>query len=357
MKVITPPFVCKEKKSKMKLDITSTPLLCALILSFLCACQTTPTPNKSAGVSVDDAQGNKVSVGDSSRIVSVGTANTETIYALGAGARVVGVDNSSGEYIAESGALPKVGARTTLSAEGILSLKPTLVIVNTDAGPLPVVEQLRAGGVTVLALSADYNVEAVKAKVRTIARALNLETKGEELATAIDADMHEVSKMLERTGSKPKVMFVGRGPNMPNATMSGAGTTIDEMIKLAGGANPFTDFQGFREMTDEAVVNAAPDAILLTEKSFERSGGTDGVLKFPGVALTPAGRNRRVVAVSDMYFQGFGPGVGRAVRALVVKLHPELAGTEAAPPPSSIYSPPTATRPYSPPTATNGGAR
>ena len=119
-------------------------------------------------------------------------------------------------------------------------------------------------------------------------------------------------------------MFVGRGPNMPNATMSGNGTTIDEMIKLAGGTNPMTDFTGFREMTDEAVVAAQPEIILMTEKSFERSGGVEGVLKFPGVALTPAGKNRRVVAVSDMYFQGFGPGVGKAVRELALKFHPEL---------------------------------
>ncbi len=107
-------------------------------------------------------------------------------------------------------------------------------------------------------------------------------------------------------------MFVGRGPNMPNATMSGAGTTIDEMIKLAGGTNPFTDFTGFREMTDEAVVAVQPDIILITQKSFERSGGADGVVKFPGVALTPAGKNKRIVPVCDMYFQGFGPGVGQS---------------------------------------------
>jgi iron complex transport system substrate-binding protein len=78
-------------------------------------------------------------------------------------------------------------------------------------------------------------------------------------------------------------------------------------------------------MTDEAVVAAAPDVILMTEHSFERSGGVDGVLRFPGVRLTPAGRNRRIVAVSDVYFQGFGPGLGRAVRKLALELHPEIA--------------------------------
>lgn len=135
--------------------------------------------------------------------------------------------------------------------------------------------------------------------------------------------MADVAKMLEKKSSMPKVMFVGKAPGAPNATMMGAGTTVDEMIKMAGGANAMSKLTGSKEMTDEAVVAAQPDIILMTERIFERSGGIDGVLKFPGVALTPAGKNRRVVPVSDMYFQGFGPGVGRAVRDLAVKFHPE----------------------------------
>ena len=206
-----------------------------------------------------------------------------------------------------------------------MSLKPTLVILGADSAPPQIFEQLRAAGIAVVTLTPDYSVEAVKAKVSTIAKAVGADTKGKEINNFIDNEMTEVNKMLANVKEKPKVMFVGRGPNMPNATMSGKGTTIDEMIKLAGGTNPFTDFTGFREMTDEAVVAAQPDIILITQKSFERSGGADGVVQFPGVALTPAGKNKRIVPVSDMYFQGFGPGVGKAVRELVVKFHPELA--------------------------------
>lgn len=303
-------------------------LLLALVAYAFAACATPNTPNNqpAANAANADAPQGRPAVRDSSRIVSVGTAVTETVYALGAGGRLVGVDNSSAEYIAEARALPTVGARTTLNAEGILALKPTLLLVTSDAGPPQVVEQLRGAGVATLSLPADYGVAAVEEKVRAVARACGLEARGEELVNSIEREMKEVEGLLARAASKPKVMFVGRGPNMPNATMSGAGTTIDEMIRLAGGTNPLSDFQGFREMTDEAVVNAAPDVILMTEKSFERSGGVEGVLKFPGVALTPAGRNRRVVTVSDMYFQGFGPGVARAVRDLALKLHPELGG-------------------------------
>jgi iron complex transport system substrate-binding protein len=298
-------------------------LFCFLGLS---GCHSTVNNNSTnSGVSVTDAEGKTVSIGDSSRIVSVGTATTETIYALSAGGRLVGVDNSSHEYLPESKNLPTVGGRTALNAEGILSLKPTLIIMSADSGPPQIAEQLKNAGIGVLSLTPNYTVETVKSKVQTIAKALNLEIKGAEINRSIDNEISEALKLLEKKQNTPKVMFVGRGPNMPNATMSGAGTTIDEMIKLAGGTNPITDFTGFRPMTDEAVGAAQPDIILITEGSFERGGGVDGVLQFPGIALTPAGKNRRVVPVSDMYFQGFGPGVGKAVRELVLKFHPELS--------------------------------
>ena len=303
--------------------------LCLICLAFFGdACRTPANNGVKSGIEVSDADGKAVIIADNSRIVAIGTAVTETVYALGAGEKLVGVDSSSSEYLPQSANLPKVGPRTTLSAEGILSLKPTLVILTADSGPPPVIEQLRNSGIAVLTLTSDYTVETVKAKVKTISRAVGLETKGNEIADSIDREMIEAAKLTAKIQDKPKVMFVGRGPNMPNATMSGSGTTIDEMIKLGGGVNPNTEFKGFREMTDEAVVAAQPDVILITEKSFARSGGIDGVLTFPGVKLTPAGKNRRIVTVSDMYFQGFGPGVGKAVRGLIAKLHPELAADE-----------------------------
>ncbi len=288
-------------------------LLLILAAIALIGCGRTSPENNGPGKSVD-----------ASRIVVVGTSLAETVLALGAADRVVGVDNPSTEYLPEFSSKAKVGARTTLNAEGILSLNPTVVILTSDCGPPQVIEQLRAAGKTVVSLSPNYTVDEVKTRTTAIAAMLGLADKGAEINRSIDADLEAARSLLANKKSTPKVMFVGRGPNMPNATMSGTGTTIDEMIRLAGGENPMKDFAGFRPMTDEAVVAAAPEIILLTEKSFERAGGIDGVLQFPGVSATPAGRDRRIIAVSDMYFQGFGPGVGKAVRELAIKFHPEL---------------------------------
>ena len=299
-------------------------LLGSIILSGACQAVTNGGSSET-DVVVNDADGKPVTVPDSSRIVSVGTATTETIYALDAGSKLVGVDNASAEYLPQTAGLPKVGARTTLNAEGILSLKPTLVILNADSGPPQVFEQLRNAGVAVVTISPNYNIEALKQKTNLISKAVGAGDKAAAVNQKIDSEISVVEKLIERTQTRPKVLFVGRGPNMPNATMSGRETTIDEMIKLSGGINPINDFAGFREMTNEAVIAAQPDIILITEKSFERSGGVDGVIKFPGVVLTPAGKNKRILPVSDMYFLGFGPGIAEAVRKLAVQFHPELA--------------------------------
>lgn len=254
------------------------------------------------------------------RIVVVGTSLAETIYALGAGGALVGTDNSSHEYIPETKRLPTIGAFRTVNAEGVLSLKPDLFLATVDAGPPEAVLQIRDAGVKTVVVPRNYKLDEVRASVRQVAGLLHREARGEELVRSMDRQIQEARLMQAGAKAKPRVIFCGFGANMPGGGVSGKNTRISEMIELAGGVNPLTQFEGFRPLTEEGVVAAAPDIVLMTERSFERAGGLSGVLRLPGIALTPAGRSGRVVAVSDMYFQGFGPGIGRAVKELTDKL-------------------------------------
>lgn len=138
-------------ESNMKLKFIL--FICIICLLISSGCR--PAANSSANanaVSVTDSDDKTVTINDSSRIVSIGTATTETIYALGAGDKVIAVDNSSREYIPESKNLPTVGARNSLSVEGILSLKPTLVILGADSAPPQIFDQLRNAGIAVLTI-------------------------------------------------------------------------------------------------------------------------------------------------------------------------------------------------------------
>ncbi len=275
-----------------------------------------------AAVTVAGADGRPVEIRDTSRIVSLSGAVTEIVFALGAGDRVVGVDTTS-SYPEAARRLPTVGYQRALSAEGVLSLRPTLVLATMDAGPPAAIAQLRASGVALLLVPAEPTIDGVRAKVRAVAQALGLAERGEALVRIIEADLARAAALVERARGRPQVLFLlGRLEATPQA--AGTGTAADAMIRLAGGANAVTGYAGYRPLTPEAAVAAAPDVLLVTEAGLEGAGGIEGLLALPGLALTPAGRARRVVAMDALYLLGFGPRVGQAALDLARRLHPEL---------------------------------
>lgn len=304
-----------------KLFIT---LLVASFLVCSAACRLSKKPADGAGITINGADGKPVIISDNSRLVSINTSVTETVYALGAQDKIVAVDRASTEYIPESASKPNVGSFRTLSPEGILALKPTLLITTADTGPPEAVQQLRDAGIAVLTLPVEYTVESVKGRIRTIARALGLEAKGEEVVAQMERDLADADALVKKAKDKPRTMFCGR-PAAGAATMMGRNTTVDTMMKLAGAVNVVDGFDGSRPATDEALVAAQPDVIVMTTNGFKRGGGMEGALQVPGILLTPAGKNRRIITVSDMYFMGFGPGMGRAVKEFALQLHPDLA--------------------------------
>jgi iron complex transport system substrate-binding protein len=271
-----------------------------------------------------DADQHTVVIKERARLVTVGGALTEIVYALGAGARLVGVDTSS-TYPEAATTLPRVGYQRLLSAEGVLSLNPSLILVSAEAGPPAAISQLRAAGAAVLKVPVAYTVDGVQAKIRLVAQALGLEPRGEELIELLGQEMAEAGAMLRRIRSQPRVLFI-YARSSGALHVSGLGTAADAMIRLAGGENAVTGYDGYRPLTAEAVVAAAPAVLLLPTRSLEILGGLDSLLMAPGLALTPAGEKRRIVAMDDLYLLGFGPRTGQAVRELAARLHPELSG-------------------------------
>ncbi|MEM6645734.1 MAG: ABC transporter substrate-binding protein [Bacteroidota bacterium] len=271
--------------------------------------------------SVEGADGVMVEVDDATRVVALGGSVTETVYALGAGSQVVGVDLSSG-YPPEVSDVAQLGYFRRLSAEGVISLAPTLVLASEGTGPPAVIDQIRSAGVPMLIVPSDPSVEGTKAKIRLVAEALQREEEAEALIADMEADMATAGQWLDGAAEKPRVLFIyARGAGTAN--VAGVETSADTMIRLAGGENAVQDFSGFRPLTPEAVVQVAPDVILMMEKGLESIGGVDGLMELPGVSLTPAGRNRSVVAIDDLLLLGFGPRLGQAVLELARGLHPE----------------------------------
>lgn len=265
------------------------------------------------------------------RIVSVGGAVTETIFALGAGDQIVGVDTSS-IYPEEANKLPKIGYIRMLSAEGVASLHPDVVILGGGAGPKDAIEQLKALDITLLELDETHSVEAAKERITKIGEALDRKEKAAELVAAIDAKFAERPDLSKE--AKPKVLFV-LSPGGGSPLVAGKGTAAAAMIELAGGQNAVSEFEGYKPISAEALAVLEPDVLLTTERTL-KSLGEGGLEKsLPGFSQTPAGNGNKVIAMDDLYLLGFGPRVADAIIELAAVLSPSEEASESAPPVSS----------------------
>lgn len=255
------------------------------------------------------------------RVVSAGGSTTEIVVALGARELLVGVDTTS-LYPAAVTRLPNVGYVRQLSAEGLLSLRPDLVLTGSEAGPETALEQVRAAGVEIVTLSDGYTAETVVAHIETVGRALGREAEAARLLDAFKSDIAQVESDIARVETKPRVLFIlqtGRGASM----VSGTDTAAHAMIELAGGVNAVTGYRGYKPFSPEAATVAAPDVILMTDQTIDAIGGSDSVLSSAAFAATPAGRNGRFVTMDALYLAGFGPRLAHALHDLAVKLHPD----------------------------------
>lgn len=248
------------------------------------------------------------------RVVSVGGALTEIVYRLNAQKWLVATDTTS-TYPAAALLLPKVGYQRSLSAEGLLALQPTLLLATADAGPPAALEQLRAAGVKTVRASGEHTFESMIANVVGVASQLDLSEDGAVLAGSLRDEWLATRAAVQKLASPPRVMFVlSHAAN--NVQVAGEKTAADAMIALAGGVNALGGFKGYRPLSSEAAIAAAPDVVLCTREGIEALGGVDALLVRPGLSLTPAGRAKRVLAPDALYLLGFGPRIPHAVRDL-----------------------------------------
>jgi iron complex transport system substrate-binding protein len=258
------------------------------------------------------------------RIVSVGSSITEIIYALGAEKLLVGVDTTS-LFPEAARNLPQVGYMRALSAEGVLSLKPTLMIATTAAGPMTTLEQLKGTGIEVMILPDHYDYDSVVAKIEAVGKVTGKAAEAQALIQQGRAEMANLKAKLATVSAKPpRVLFLlSMGGGAPQA--AGAGTAADGIIKLAGGTNAVEGYNGYRPLTPEAVIASRADFVLVTRQSVEAIGGIEKILAQPALSQTPAGKAGRMLQFDALLLLGFGPRTPQAATQLAAALHPELA--------------------------------
>jgi iron complex transport system substrate-binding protein len=277
-------------------------------------------PRPTLPATVEGADGRTVTVTDVSRIVPLSGGVAEVVFSLGLGASVVGRDVTA--TFPEAAALPLVTRGHDLSVEGLLSLRPTLVLADGRTGPKEALDKVRAAGAPLVVVPEATSIAGIAVRFRSVAAAVGLAASGEELVRRTDAEVAAARPAAHKDGRPLRVAFLYVRGGAAVYLLGGRGSGADAMVEALGAVDvgAAAGMKPFTPLTAEALVTAAPDAILVMTDGLASVGGIDGLLGLAGVAQTPAGRDRRIASVDDGLLLSFGPRTPYALHVLATAL-------------------------------------
>ncbi|MFJ2745988.1 hemin ABC transporter substrate-binding protein [Streptomyces sp. NPDC087440] len=284
------------------------------------------TPKPVLPVTAASADGKEVKVTSTDRIVPLTGSLNEIVFTLGLGKNVVARDITATFEQAKD--LPVVTRAHDVSAESVLSLKPTVVLADTTTGPVEAIEQIRDAGIPLVVVNPAKELADVDRRIDAVASALGVQPAGAELKQRTQARLAAVQKDIPKPadGKKPRVSFLYLRGSASVYLLGGRDSGASSLLEAAGAIDAGKDSglaKDFTAITSEALVKAAPDAILVMSKGLESVNGIDGLLKVPGVAETPAGLDRRIVSIPDGVLLNYGPRTDQVLTSLVDQLYPK----------------------------------
>ncbi|MFE1597248.1 heme/hemin ABC transporter substrate-binding protein [Methylobacterium sp. ID0610] len=260
--------------------------------------------------------------GPPARIAALGGAVTEILYRLGAADRIAAVDTTSlypAEALREK---PNVGYLRALSAEGLLSARPDLVLAAEGAGPPDVLALVREAGIPVVSVAEAPTEAGVIERILAVGRSAGLEREAAALAAEVRADFAALAEERRRIRQPARALVVLSLQN-GRVMAGGRNSTADGILTLAGAANAAAGIEGFKPMGDEAVIAAAPDAVVMM-RTGHGAATPESVFAQPALSQTPAARRHALVTLDGLLLLGFGPRTPQAARELMRALYPDL---------------------------------
>ncbi|MEC3956316.1 ABC transporter substrate-binding protein [Nocardia sp. CDC153] len=279
-----------------------------------------PEPTPVLPATVTSFDGSPVTVTDTSRIIAADRYGTlaQTVVALGLRSKLVGRSNSAAFPAVKD--LPTVSSGSgTLSVEAVAALRPSVFLTDTTAVTPALREQLKALGITVVYFDDKRTLDGVVPQIQAVADALGVSQAGKALAKRTTDEIAAATASVPHQDAKPKIAFLYLR-STAITMIFGPGSGAESLISAIGGIDAATASgitQDFLPITSEAMIAAAPDVLLVMSDGLASVGGVDGLEKVPGVAQTPAGRDRRVVDMNDAVLLSFGPNTGRVLTALI----------------------------------------
>ncbi|SEQ37022.1 iron complex transport system substrate-binding protein [Devosia sp. YR412] len=247
---------------------------------------------------------------DTSRLVSIGGSLTEIIYALGEEGKLVARDQTA-LFPEAALTLPDVGYMRQLAPEGVLSVSPSALLVIEGSGPPEALEVLSHAGVEYQTVPESYSADGVLVKIRAVGQALGVADKAEAFAAEIEQQFAELAARTDVVTEPKRVLFILSAEG-GKIQASGTGTAADGIIALSGAVNAIDEYSGYKALTEEAIIDAAPDVILMMDRGGDHGASDADLAANPAIALTPAGQNHAFHRIEGAYLLGFGPRTAAA---------------------------------------------
>ena len=296
-------------------------LLLVVALSTLLTMAVGCSSNKPAASLTDDLGRTLDLKGLPQKIVSLAPSNTEILFALGLGSRVVGTDDDS-NYPAAAITLPHVGSGyPSFSIETIVSLKPDMVVAFGYSLP-DYVTKLESLGIPVVVL-APKDVNGVMSDITLIGKITGATAQAKTLTTSMQSTLNTVEAKI-KGASDPRVLWEFDGTDPSNPWVAGPGSFNDALITLAGGqdvgaSGPTSSWQ----MSTENIIKADPQIIILDDYQFGVT--VESVEQRPGWSTITAVKNGAIYPITDSDLTDRpGPRVIDGLQILAQDIHPEL---------------------------------
>ncbi|OFT87798.1 MULTISPECIES: heme/hemin ABC transporter substrate-binding protein [Corynebacterium] len=278
----------------------------------------TANPSPVLPVELTDADGNEVKVESVERILALDLYGTytKTLTGLGLAGNIVGRTVSSTEGIVADRPVVTQGGHN-INVEAVLSLRPSVVIVDHSIGPRDAIDQIRAAGVTTVVMEPTRTIDSVAEDIKTLGAVVGLVDDAKKLADRtveeIDLDKEAIKKMVP--ANPMRVAFLYARGNGGVFFIMGNGTGAKDLIEGIGAIDVGTEnnLSYIEPANAEALARLNPDAFIMMTGGLKSTGGIDGLLKRPGVAQTKAGQKRRVITIPDGQSLAFGPMTGQTL--------------------------------------------
>jgi len=244
---------------------------------------------------------------DTSRIVVAGGSITEILFFLNESQNIVAVDTTS-NFPEEAQTYPSIGYVRNLSAEGILSMSPTLIIGEDDMGPPNIITQLKKLGIDVKIVEEIQSSEGIIEKIKCVGKILDIEEKSNQIIKEqMYPSIEELDKISSIKGMEEKKVMLILSMKGSSPIVAGKNTSGDSFIKMVGAKNIYDSIDGWQTVSEESIINYNPDFIILPERELHKNSNVNSIRTNSIFANTEAGKRDNFISDDGMAILGFGP--------------------------------------------------